>query len=113
MVGILPLSRHYASEPVLRCGVKRTFLAKKCRFTRSHINEIKVSVRMAEQLSKDNHFVSRVEVSDIYIENGKAWVIDSRDVLDTDDDHLSYFGSLKAKLKISESIKNILSTELD
>ena len=70
-------------------------------------------IAMVEQLSKDNHFVSRVEVSDIYIENGKAWVIDSRDVLYTDDDHLSYFGSLKAKLKISESIKNILSTELD
>jgi len=65
---------------------------------------------MVEQLSKDNHFVSRVEVSDIYLENGKAWVIDSGDVLYIDDDHLSYFGSLKAKLKISESIKNILST---
>ena len=52
-------------------------------------------------------------MSDFYIENGKAWVIDSRDVLYIDDDHLSYFGALKAKLRISESIKNILSTELD
>lgn len=68
----------------------------------------KDGINLVEEIARENIFCTRVVISDIYIKNNEAWVLESNNVLYIDDDHLSYVGSLKAKNRIASALKQIL-----
>ena len=74
----------------------------------SNSSTYRAGVNLVRQIEKENDFCTTVAISDIYVVDEKAWVLDSKDVLYMDDDHLSYFGTLKAKNRIASALKQLL-----
>ena len=74
----------------------------------SNSSTYRAGVNLVRQIEKENDFCTTVAISDIYVADDKAWVLDSKDVLYMDDDHLSYFGTLKAKNRIASALKQLL-----
>ncbi len=64
--------------------------------------EYRRGTHLVERIASAYPFCTEIPVSDIYLANGKAWVLDGRDVLYIDDDHLSNAGALKAKSRIRQ-----------
>ena len=61
-------------------------------------------------MAEKHDYVQRIAISDLFISDNKAWVIDSFNSLYIDDDHLSYSGSLKAKDRIISALKESLKS---
>lgn len=78
-----------------------------------YLNSLKYQkgIQLVKQLTDKYVFCQRVAISDLFLANGKVWVIDSKDVLYIDDDHLSYSGALKAKDRIVVALQEQLTRE--
>jgi peptidoglycan/LPS O-acetylase OafA/YrhL len=76
----------------------------KARISPKCLNGIQVIQQAVERYP----FCKRIPISELFLNNTKAWIIDSFDVLYIDDDHLSYAGSLKAKDRIVSALRPIL-----
>jgi peptidoglycan/LPS O-acetylase OafA/YrhL len=62
-------------------------------------------IHLVRQIAEANSHCFLVPTSDLFLSDGKVWVLDAHDVLYIDDDHLSYSGSLKAKSRIVAALK--------
>ncbi|MBN2162690.1 MAG: acyltransferase [Pontiellaceae bacterium] len=62
-------------------------------------------MELLDRIVADHPNCTKVPISDLYLDGGRVWVLDSHDVLYVDDDHLSYAGSLKAKDRIRQYVE--------
>jgi len=65
-------------------------------------------LNIVKQLAEKYDHCQHLAISDIFLYDGKVWVIDSFNALYIDDDHLSYEGTLKAKDRIVAAINGYL-----
>jgi len=73
-----------------------------------HSTKYQNGIELVKMMVKTYEHCHRVATSDLFLLEGKVWVIDSFDVLYIDDDHLSYAGALKAKDRIVTAINELL-----
>lgn len=65
-------------------------------------------LKLIRRISEKNAHCDFIPIADIFLKNNESWVLDGRDVLYIDDDHLSHKGALKAKQRIKEKIQQCL-----
>lgn len=64
-------------------------------------------VRLLEALAKAHEHCIRIPVADLYLEGDDVWVLDSKHVLYTDNDHLSQYGAMQAKSRLAAVLAEI------
>lgn len=56
------------------------------------------------------NYCELIQVADLFIKDDQGWVLDGKDVLYIDDDHLSYAGAYKARGRIKSALKRTSPT---
>lgn len=71
--------------------------------------------KLVREVADACSYCELIPITYLYLNNNKGWVLDGKDVLYIDDDHLSSAGTLKAKERILNALnpknKHILSTK--